>query len=158
MKVKKHATIGRVAGKMAHDFNNVLGITLGNSELLLSEDLPQEIESYVYAIKQSAERGREITQNLLFFAKDQEAKFSQIDLNHSIRSILLGMKSEMKDIDLHLDYGKGLEKVTADPTLLENAIMNLLINAVHATCKEDEPSISISTKRTDNPIARNRFP
>lgn len=149
---EKMALIGRVAGKMAHDFNNVLGITLGTSELLLTEDLPMEVISYVKAIKQSAERGREITQNLLFFAKDKEAKYGQIDLNDNVMSILTGLKSEMENIDLHLDYGRGLDQVTADASLLDNAIINIIKNAIHAVSKEEKPSISISTKRIENKI------
>ena len=144
---EKMAAIGRVAGKMAHDFNNILGITLGASELLLTENLPEDIQMEVQAIKDSAIRGREITQNLMFFSKDQELKYSAIDLNEKVESVVRAMRSNLQGIKVNIDYGTGIDRVTVDEGLLNNALINLIQNAVHAMSMTQEPSLQIRSAR-----------
>ena len=148
----KLAAIGKVAGKMAHDFNNVLGITLGTSELLLADDLPHDIRTEIEAIRESAVRGREITQNLLFFAKDQELKYSQIDLNREIGSVVRALRSDLNRIKVQMDFGAGLDQVTVDEGLLNNALINLIQNAIHALSKTTAPVLSLRTARENREI------
>jgi PAS domain S-box-containing protein len=148
---EKYAVVGKVAGKMAHDFNNVLAVIMGTSQLLQDEDLPPEVKADIDTILESAERGVALTKNLLLFAKDQEAKLSQIDINEKIELVIKALKSELKDIEVSLTYGSSMEKLLADAGLLENAIINLIQNSIHALGKIEKPVLSIRTyEKNDN--------
>ena len=68
------ALVGQIAGQMAHDFNNILGIIMGNTELsLLSCEDPQTRETFELILEQTL-RGKNLTKNLVAFAKSQEPK------------------------------------------------------------------------------------
>ncbi|MGD9825569.1 MAG: PAS domain S-box protein, partial [Desulfobacter sp.] len=72
---KKLALVGKIAGKMAHDFNNILGIIMGQSELGLFRCKEQETLKIFQVIFDQSLRGRNLTKNLVAFAKDQEPKY-----------------------------------------------------------------------------------
>jgi signal transduction histidine kinase len=149
---EKHAVVGKVAGKMAHDFNNVLAVIMGTSQLLQTEDLPPEVKADIDTILESAEKGVALTRNLLVFAKDQEPKFSQFDINEKIELVIRSLKSELKDIEVTLTYGSSMEKLLADAGLLENAMVNLIQNTIHALSKTEKPKLSIKTYAENNSI------
>lgn len=149
---EKMAAIGRVAGKMAHDFNNVVGITMGISELLLLKDLPADIAPDIRAIKDSAERGRELTRNLLLFARDREIRFSYLDLNERITSILKALRTQIEGVRVNIVYGADCDRIIADPGLLENSIINLVQNAIHAMSKAQSPRLTIRTAHAGDNI------
>lgn len=149
---EKYALIGKVAGKMAHDFNNVLGITMGTADLLMDQDLHPEIKEDVEALRQCALRGREITRNLLLFASGKEQKFVRIDLSARMKAILKAMESGLRGIEVNADLGAGLDSVVADAGLLENAIINLIQNAIHAVSKSENPRLDITAEKLSNKI------
>lgn len=147
----KMAAIGRVAGKMAHDMNNVLGVTLSLSDLILyTEDLAPALRMDIQAIRESAERGAEITKNLLFFAKDQETKYTQFDLNEKISNVLKALHRDLEGITVNTRFGSSLQGVIADVGLIENAVLNLVHNAIHAMSKTDNPVLSIQTEKKND--------
>lgn len=149
---EKYALIGKVAGKMAHDFNNVLGITLGTADLLMDQELHPEIKDDVEALRQCALRGREITRNLLLFSSSKELKYTSFDLNARLRAILKAMEQGVRNIDVSTNYGEGLERIVADAGLLENAIINLIQNAIHAVSKTERPRVEIKTEKISNKL------
>lgn len=149
---EKHASIGKVAGKMAHDFNNILGIMLGTSELLLSEDLPESQKREIEVIKENAIRGKEITQNLLFFAKEQELKYTQVNLNEKVDLVLKAMRKDLKGVKVHIDYGVNLEEVILDEGLVHNMLINLLQNSIHAMSKTEFPELTVSTGKENKSV------
>lgn len=143
---EKMATIGKVAGKMAHDFNNVLGVIAGTSELLkIKGGLSPALEAEIDIIIESAYRGKDLTGNLLVFAKDQEPKLSQFNLNDKIDLVVRSLKSDLRDMDVVLNYGSGMEAILADAGLLENALINIVQNSIHATSKTLKPALKIRT-------------
>ena len=70
----KHALVGQVAGKMAHDFNNILGAIMGNTELTLLDCKDTDTRKTLELILEQTLRGKNLTKNLVAFAKDQEPK------------------------------------------------------------------------------------
>ncbi len=145
MEKDKLASVGRIAGKMAHDFNNVLGIVMGTAELLLSGELPSDVRNDVRVILESSERGRDLTKNLLLFARDQEPKMKKFDLNEKVEMLVKSLRADLRGIEVSADYGSGLESLVADAGLLENALINLFQNAVHAMSKTEKPILKIKT-------------
>ncbi len=69
---QKLALIGQVAGKMAHDFNNILGVIMGNVELMLLDYDDPELQEILRRILDHTEKGQYLTRNLIAFAKNQE--------------------------------------------------------------------------------------
>ncbi len=124
-------TVGRLAGGVAHDFNNLLTAILGNVSLMRgglppSHDLRADLEE----IEQSALRGAELTRRLLAFARRQMIEPRVLDLGEQVRGLerlitrLIG-----EDVRLALESEPGLWTVKADPTALEQALVNLAVNA-----------------------------
>ena len=134
---QKLESIGRLAGGVAHDFNNLLGIILGYSELILGQSGP--IESFqegISAIKNAATRGAGLTRQLLAFSRRQILQPKILSINElmtnmeSLLSRLLG-----ENIEIILNLASNLRKVKADPSQIDQVIMNLLINARDAMPK-----------------------
>jgi len=71
---EKLALVGRIAGNMAHDFNNVLGVIMGNAELSLKDCPHDKTRKTLEVIFEQTRRGKNLTKNLVAFAKDQEPK------------------------------------------------------------------------------------
>lgn len=149
---EKHAVVGKVAGKMAHDFNNILGIIMGTSQLMQSNDIPQEMQADIEIILESAKKGRDLTKNLLFFSKDQDTKLSQFDLREKIDMVIRSLKSELRDVEVNTSYGSGMDKLLADAGLLENALINMVQNSIHAMSKTKFPKLNIKTYAENNNI------
>ncbi len=137
---KKYALVGQIAGKMAHDFNNVLGVIMGNAELLLYDYHDQEIQERLELIFDQTIRGKNLTKNLVAFAKDQEPRQVFFDINEKIERVADLMK---KDSDCHIavETQGDLPELFADPGMIEHTLVNLMQNAIHALCKHASPSI-----------------
>jgi two-component system cell cycle sensor histidine kinase/response regulator CckA len=127
---KMHA-IGRLAGGIAHDFNNIMGVIQGYSEYLLeSVDPANPLRSSVEEIDKAARRAVMLTGQLLAFSRKQVLQPRVLDLN----AILADMETMLRrvigeDIQLVTLLGSDLGRVKADPTQLEQVIMNLAVNA-----------------------------
>lgn len=123
--------IGRLAGGIAHDFNNLLTIIGAYSHMVLM-DLPAQhpVRSYAEEILAAAERASALTDRLLAFGRRQVVQPVLVDLNDVVRN-LVGLLRRMvgQDIELETSLAADLGKVRADPTQLEQVIMNLVINS-----------------------------
>lgn len=124
-------SVGQLTGGIAHDFNNLLTIVLGNADLLL-EGLQQEDELQEMAamIQTAAERAAELTRRLLAFARKQPLEPRRVDVNH----LLAGMERLLRrtlggEIEIELVQGAGLWPALVDGGQLENAVLNLCLNA-----------------------------
>jgi signal transduction histidine kinase/CheY-like chemotaxis protein len=128
---QKMEAMGHLTGGVAHDFNNLLAVVLGNLELL-SAKLGAQSPEYVLASEATiaAERGAALTQRLLAFSRKQKLRPRPIDVGallEEMRSILESTLGEA--IRLEIDAQEDLWLCMADSAQLENAILNLLINA-----------------------------
>ena len=127
---RKMEAVGQLTGGIAHDFNNLLTVIKGNAENL-GETLKDEAQrSQVRLIEEASDRGAELVRRLLAFARKQELKPEVVDLNAQLGSFLkLVRRTVTEDIGLRLVPGEALPPVFADPGSLENALLNLTINA-----------------------------
>jgi two-component system cell cycle sensor histidine kinase/response regulator CckA len=125
-------SVGRLAGGVAHDFNNLLTVILGHLELLIG-DLPPygtPLRSSLAEIQSAAERARDLTGQLLAFGRRQTLLMKPMNLNELIKSfsgILRRLIGE--DIEVVTHLGEDVEPVSADPSQIEQVLMNLAVNA-----------------------------
>jgi two-component system cell cycle sensor histidine kinase/response regulator CckA len=128
---QKMEAVGRLAGGVAHDFNNVLTAIFGYVDLLLeqfSDDDPRRAD--LLEIRRSAERAASLTRQLLAFSRKQVLQPRLLDLNEVILNLeKLLLRLMMSEIELVLNLAPGLWKVRADPGQIEQVIVNLCANA-----------------------------
>jgi len=127
---QKFEAIGQLAGGIAHDFNNVVGAILGWAELGYDQnrDNPREADRFA-RIREQAERAAALTRELLAFARRQVLQPRAVDLN-TVASGLTRFLDKVigKDIELKV-LTTPVDPVRADPTQLEQVLMNLCLNA-----------------------------
>jgi nitrogen-specific signal transduction histidine kinase/CheY-like chemotaxis protein len=123
--------IGQLTGGVAHDFNNLLTVILGNAETLaecLTDD--QRLRMLADVTAKAAERAAELTSRLLAFARRQPLEPKATDINRQIAHMdSLLRRSLGEHVEIELVRGGGLWKAMVDPGQLENALLNLCINA-----------------------------
>jgi PAS domain S-box-containing protein len=133
LQAQKLESLGRLAGGVAHDLNNVLSPVLGYAELLL-DDLGEEHRNRaeVESILAAATRARDLTQQLLAFARKQTLEVKPLDLNQSIQDLVRMVARTLRaDIRLELELGH-CGAIVADPGQLGQVLLNLLLNAQDA--------------------------
>ncbi len=135
---QKMETVGTLAGGLAHDFNNILGGITGSLSLLQLEMKKEagdkeEIEKYLDDMVEAAGRAVDIVKQLLALARKEELVFEAVDLNGTIRSVMrICQNTFEKSIELNPGYNDNPAVVLADPTQLEQILLNLCVNASHA--------------------------
>jgi CheY-like chemotaxis protein len=143
--------IGTLAGGIAHDFNNLLQVILGYSELMLQTRDPDNSDhGDLQKIYQSARSGAELVKRLMIFSRKIEPKFVNLDLNkHIIQTQKLLTRTIPKMIDIHLDLSDDIEQINADPTQVEQILMNLAVNARDAMPEGGRLNIATKTAILD---------
>ena len=128
---QKMESVGRLAGGVAHDFNNMLGIILGYTEMAMDKVAPsQPLFGDLQEIRTAAERSRDITRQLLAFARRQTISPVVLDLNATVEGMLKMLRRLIgEDIDLAWLPGRGLWPVNMDPSQLDQLLANLCVNA-----------------------------
>ena len=131
LQAQKLETVGRLAGGVAHDFNNQLQVISSYAEMSLSMvDAKQPLHKYLLEIRRAAQRSAEITQQLLAFARKQTVSPKVMDLNDAVaRSRKMLQRLIGEDIDLAWMPGSDLWKVMIDPSQLDQILANLAVNA-----------------------------
>ena len=147
--------IGQLTGGLAHDFNNLLTVILGNAEVLSDElrSAPQRA-ALAEMIAGAAQRGAELTQRLLAFARKQALDPKAVDVNQ----LLVGMDGLLRrtlgeHIEIELVRGGGLWRALVDPVQLESALLNLCINARDAMPHGGRLTIETGNVRLDREYA-----
>ncbi|MET0588250.1 MAG: PAS domain S-box protein [Novosphingobium sp.] len=128
---QKMDAIGKLTGGVAHDFNNLLAAILGSLELAQRRQASgRDIGPFLDNAKQAAERGAELTQRMLAFARKQELKLEPVDVIGVIKG-LAGLLSRTigPGIEIDTQFPLLLPPVRADASQLELAVLNLLVNA-----------------------------
>jgi len=142
---EKYALVGRIAGTMAHDFNNILGAIMGNSELALLDCPHTPTRKKLELIFQQTVRGKNLTRNLIAFAKDQEPKQEFFLINEKIDLVLNLLKKDLEGINVPRQYGHGMPELLADSGMIEHAIVNIVQNSIHAVSLVERPKIIVRT-------------
>lgn len=149
LQAQKMESIGRLAGGVAHDFNNMLQVIAGNAELALGQVAPGEpLHGEIQLIQKAAGRSAELTRQLLAFARRQTIAPKVIDLNDALGS-MLKMMGRLVGEDTRLVWAPraGLWKVRIDPAQLDQVVANLTVNARDAIS-----GVGTITLQTDNEV------
>ncbi|HEV3316631.1 MAG TPA: ATP-binding protein [Candidatus Angelobacter sp.] len=128
---QKMEAVGQLAGGMAHDFNNLLGVILGYCEILEEQsDLAQPTRKMIVEIHNAGTCAKDLTRHLLAFSRRQILQPVFLDLNAIVNRIdtLLG-RLIGDDVELISLLGRDLGTIKADPTQIEQVLMNLAVNA-----------------------------
>jgi two-component system, cell cycle sensor histidine kinase and response regulator CckA len=128
---QKMEAVGRLAGGIAHDFNNLLTAILGYSDLLLSDLSPGDpVAADVQQIRNAGQSAAALTGQLLAFSRQQILEPQTIDVNDVMRRVEGLLRRVIgEDVELHMNLTANIAAVTADPGQLEQAVMNLAVNA-----------------------------
>jgi PAS domain S-box-containing protein len=153
---QKMEAVGRLAGGIAHDFNNLLTVIIGYSELLLSkigEDKPMSFEAG--EIRNAAQRAASLTSQLLAFSRRQILNPEVLDLNSIVTDVENMLRRIIEEhINLALNLCKAQWKVKVDRSRIEQAIVNLVINAKDAMPKGGTLTIETRNIRIDDRTAK----
>ena len=131
---QKMESVGRLAGGVAHDFNNMLNVILGHVSLtLLDIDSTNPLYEHLTEIRNAAERSAELTQQLLAFASRQVIAPKLLDLNETIEDMIKMLRRLIgEDIEFVWQPGAGLGLVKMDPSQVDQILANLCVNASDA--------------------------
>ncbi len=131
LRAQKMEAVGRLAGGIAHDFNNLLGVITGYGELLLRHlgDLdPQRVRAE--QLLKAADRAATLTRQLLAFSRQQVLQPKVLDLNVVIGDLEKMLRRVIgEDVAFSMAPGESLGCVRADPSQIEQVLMNLVVNA-----------------------------
>jgi signal transduction histidine kinase/CheY-like chemotaxis protein len=142
---QKLESIGRLAGGVAHDFNNILGVILGHAEMSMVQlDPLHPIYSELQEITKAARRSAELTRQLLAFARKQTVATRILDLNDTIEGMLKMLQRLIgENIELIWLPGKEVWPIRMDPSQIDQILANLCVNARDAIM--DVGTITIET-------------
>jgi PAS domain S-box-containing protein len=131
---QKMEAVGALAGGIAHDFNNLLQAILGYAELLLMKKSAADPErAKLEVIQHAARDGADLVSRILTFSRKAESRMRPVDLNEEIRKALKLLKRMVpRMIDIQVVLDDALHIIDADPAQIEQALLNLAVNAHHA--------------------------
>ena len=131
MQSQKIESVGRLAGGVAHDFNNMLGVILGHVELAMEELEPAlPVYADLEEIQKAASRSADLTRQLLAFARKQTVAPKVIDLNETVGNMLKMLQRLIgENISLHWMPGNSLWPIKIDPSQMDQILANLCVNA-----------------------------
>ena len=152
IQAQKMESVGRLTGGIAHDFNNLLMVVLGNLQLAEQQVLSNEnARKKISAAIDAATRGSELTKRLLAFSRQQALDDETINVNDLVSNMNdMITRAIGEEITLKMVPGEGLWPVSADPSQLENAILNLAINARDAMASGGNLTIETSNALLDD--------
>jgi len=128
---QKMDSIGRLAGGVAHDFNNMLGVIIGHTQLaMLTVDESHPLFQRLTAIHTAAERSADLTRQLLAFARKQTITLQVLDLNKTVEGMLNLLRRLIgENVTLSWSPGKDLASIKMDPSQIDQILVNLCVNA-----------------------------
>jgi signal transduction histidine kinase len=153
---QKLEAVGRLAGGISHDFNNLLTVILGYSDIIkrnLQESHP--LRRNVEEIVRASERAASLTRQLLAFSRKQVMQPKVFDLNTVVTDLEKMLRRMIgEDIELRVSLQGELGNIEADPVQLEQVIMNLVVNARDAMPKGGKLCIELTNVYLDEAYAR----
>ncbi len=129
-KAQRMEAIGQLTGGMAHDFNNLLAVISGNIEMLQMRLIDPAQLGLAHQIAEATDMGARLTQRLLTFARRSHLDPQIINVNDQVRSLAELLRRTLgEQVILTTQLTPKLWRIRADPSVIENAIINLAINA-----------------------------
>ena len=152
---QKMDAIGQLAGGIAHDFNNLLTVIVGHSEMLLSQlNDPASVDD-TRQIQRAAAQAAALTQKLLAFSRKQVLLPRVIDLGATVKDLMPMLRRLIReDIEIELNVPGTSCKVKADPTQVEQVLLNLAVNARDAMPRGGRLVIEIESAHLDEEYLR----
>ena len=128
---QKMEAIGQLSGGVAHDFNNILTAMIMQTELTgMVKNLPGEVQEGLRQIRAAAERAANLTRQLLLFSRKQVMQPRELDLNAVVTSLANMLQRIIgEDVSLQLNLHSRAQITRADPGMLDQVLMNLVVNA-----------------------------
>ena len=152
---QKMEAVGQLTGGIAHDFNNMLAVVVGSLDILgrrLGDEDPR-LTRYLEAAQEGARRATALTSRLLAFSRQQTLRPKPLDANRLVSEMTELLRHALgASVKLEMVAAGGLWRVHADPNLLENAILNLAINA-----RDAMPEGGLLTVETQNAYLDERY-
>lgn len=148
---QKMESVGRLAGGVAHDFNNMLGVILGHTELVMEiTDPEQPIHSHFREVRKAAERSANLTRQLLAFARKQTVSPMEIDINETVEG-MINMLRRVIGEDIHLSWLPCVNpwKIKIDPSQVDQILANLCVNARDAITGVGKVTIELENIHVD---------
>ena len=147
LQAQKMEAVGTLAGGIAHDFNNLLQVVLGYSEVILAHKNMTDVDyKNVQKIHQAGKRGADLVRSLLTFSRKMEIKQVLVNMNQQITSLgNLLSRTIPKNIQINLVLGPDVKFIMADPSQIDQILMNLSLNA-----RDAMPDGGILTVETTN--------
>lgn len=155
LQAQKMEAVGRLAGGVAHDFNNLLTVISGYNRMVLDEvgELPN-VAGYAGEIQNAADRAASLTNQLLAFSRRQIVQPRIIDINDVVRSTEKLLQRVIgEDIDFATSLDPALASVHADPSHIDQVIMNLVVNARDAMPQGGKITVETSNVELDQDYA-----
>jgi len=156
IEAQKMDVIGQLAAGVAHDFNNILAVIMGYSDLMMAKLGPDHgLKNNLEMIRLAAERAAGLTRQLLIFSRKQTVQLVVLDLNDVVRDLerMLGRLID-ESIDMTIVPGEQSGRVRADSGYIGQVLMNLVVNARDAMPNGGKLSIAVSNVYLDEPYAR----
>jgi two-component system NtrC family sensor kinase len=149
---QKMEAVGRLSGGIAHDFNNMLTIILGNIDISLQRlgDANPRIERALKAARTGSERAATLVQRLLAFSRQHPLEVKAVDTNRLVQEMSEMLRRTLGEtVAIETVLAGGLWRVATDPNQLENALVNLAVNARDAMPEGGRLTIETSNAYLD---------
>jgi signal transduction histidine kinase/DNA-binding response OmpR family regulator len=151
---RKMEAVGQLTGGIAHDFNNLLTVVLGNADILMRRIEDEKARRQLEAIKLAADRGHTLTRQLLAFSRRQTLNPEPVDLNQLVLGFAPLMRQAVGEgVILDLTPHAAPVYVLVDANQLENALLNMAVNARDAMDGEGRLTISVAEREGAGVIA-----
>jgi signal transduction histidine kinase len=151
IQAQKMEGVGQLAGGVAHDFNNILAVIMGYSDLIMSELGPASpLQKYAGEIRHASERAAGLTRQLLIFSRKQTVQPVVLDLNDVVQDMDKMLRRLIgENIEMTMIPGKQTGRVKADPGHVGQVLMNLVVNARDAMPNGGRLTIATSNVTLD---------
>jgi len=150
---QKMEAVGQLVAGVAHNFNNLLTVTLGYSDLLLDRaDRPAEDRRNLQEIRTATERGAALTRQLMAFGHKHEARRVRLDLNGIVADLRDMLRRVIReDLALTIDVPPAPVSILVDRDDIEQVVLNLVLNARDALPSGGEIHIEVAPERLERP-------
>jgi len=131
IEAQKMEAVGQLAGGVAHDFNNILAVIVGYSNLIQSDlDPDSPLRKFAEEIQHSADRATGLTRQLLIFSRKETVQPVVLDLNDAVKNLDKMLRRLVDEhIEMEVVPGKQTGRIKADPGYIWQVLMNLVVNA-----------------------------
>ena len=133
MNAQRMEAVGTLAGGIAHDFNNMLAVILGNAELALDDVKEDGPRDNLKQILKASKRSRDLVKQILAFSRKSEGQKKTLKLSRLVRETVELLRGSLPStITIELDINTDRDSIFADPSQIQQVLMNLSTNAAHA--------------------------